>query len=167
MDGGATNFGAPQYPGTYSKSTMDDKLFNIMGEMNNAVPLSLHPFIQKAKCCAVLGIWIEQCTSCSRNLGFIRPYVKIWKNVGMDYCNVSNLDLTCGKEEHLALGWHVWSIQHHIMLCFKCHSCPTFMIFHECIALMLNCVKVWDLHKPYQSSIHINCAIHITHTHTK
>jgi len=56
MDGGATNFGGSQYPGTYSKSTLDDKLFNIMREMNNAVPLILHPFIQKAKCCAVLGI---------------------------------------------------------------------------------------------------------------
>jgi len=37
MDGGTTNFGASQYPGTYSKSTLDDKLFNIMREMNNAV----------------------------------------------------------------------------------------------------------------------------------
>jgi len=53
MDGAATNFGAAQYPGTYSKSTLDDKLFNIMGEMNNAVPLILHPFHPKGKmlCC--------------------------------------------------------------------------------------------------------------------
>jgi len=37
MDGGADNFGAAQCTGRYSKSTLDDKLFNLMGEMNNAV----------------------------------------------------------------------------------------------------------------------------------
>ena len=53
MDGGATNFRAAQYPGTYSKSTLDDKLFNLMCEMNNDVPFILHPFHPKGKmlCC--------------------------------------------------------------------------------------------------------------------
>jgi hypothetical protein len=36
-DGGAANFGAVQYIGRYSKSTLDDNLFNLMGEMNNAL----------------------------------------------------------------------------------------------------------------------------------
>ena len=47
MDSGAANFRTVHYPGTYSKSTLDDKLFNLMGEMNNAVPLTLHPFHPK------------------------------------------------------------------------------------------------------------------------
>jgi len=53
MDEGKTNFGAVQYPGMYSKSTLDDKLFNLMCKMNNAVPLILHPFHPKGKmlCC--------------------------------------------------------------------------------------------------------------------
>ena len=53
MDSEATNFAASQYGGTYSKPTLNDKLFDIMGEMNNAVPLILHPFQPKGKmlCC--------------------------------------------------------------------------------------------------------------------
>ena len=75
------------YPLKYSNFTLDDELFNLMREMNNSVPLILHPFHPKVKCCAALGIWIEQCSSCSRNLGFKRPDLKIWKNVVMDYFN--------------------------------------------------------------------------------
>jgi hypothetical protein len=54
VDGGAANFGAAQYPGRYSNFILDDKLFNIMCEMNNAVPLILHPFQPKGKmlCCS-------------------------------------------------------------------------------------------------------------------
>ena len=48
---------------------------------------------------------------------------------------------------------------------FNCLSCPTFLIFHEFIVLLFHSVKVRDLHKPNQSSIHINCAIYISHTH--
>jgi len=49
MDGGAANFGAVQYPGRYSNFTLDDKLFNLMCKMNNAVPLILQPFHPKGK----------------------------------------------------------------------------------------------------------------------
>ena len=49
LDGGAANFGAAQYPGRYSKSTLGDKQFNSMCEMNNAVPFILHPFHPKGK----------------------------------------------------------------------------------------------------------------------
>ena len=42
MDKGKANFGAVQYPGRHSDFTLDDKLFNLMCEMNNAVPLILH-----------------------------------------------------------------------------------------------------------------------------
>jgi hypothetical protein len=55
MDGGAANFGAAQYRGRYSKSTLDDKLFNLMCKMNNAVPLILHPFHPKAKILCHIG----------------------------------------------------------------------------------------------------------------
>jgi hypothetical protein len=55
MDGGAANFGAVQYPRRYSKSTLDDKLFNLMGEMNNAVPIILHPFHPKGKTLCRIG----------------------------------------------------------------------------------------------------------------
>jgi len=53
MDGGAANFGAAQCPLKYSNFTLDDKLFNIVCEMNNAVQLTLHPFHPKGKmlCC--------------------------------------------------------------------------------------------------------------------
>jgi hypothetical protein len=40
------------------------------------------------------------------------------------------------------------------------------LIFHQVIVLMFHSVKVRDLHKPNRSSIHINCAIYVTHTHT-
>ena len=82
----------------------------------------------------------------------------------MDYCNVPSLGLTWGKEEHLPVGWHIWSIQHHIMLHFNHHSCPTFMIFHEFIALVFNCVKVRDLCNTNESSIYMNCAARIIYT---
>jgi hypothetical protein len=49
--------------------------------------------------------------------------------------------------EHLQVGWHIWSIQDQ-MFRFNYHSCPTFLIFHEFIGLVINCVKVWDVHKP-------------------
>jgi len=140
MDGGAANFGATRYPGRYSNCTLDDKLFNLMWELNNAV----------------LGIWIEQCCSCSWNLRFKRPDLNMWKNVGMGYFNVPFLDLPWLKEEQLPVCWHIWSTQHQIMLHFNCHSCPTFMTFHEFIALVLNCVKVLDLCNTNESSIHTN-----------
>jgi len=57
-------------------------------------------------------------------------YLKIWKKTVMDYFNAPSFYLTWGKEELLALGWHIWSIQHQIMLHFNCHSCPTFLTFH-------------------------------------
>jgi hypothetical protein len=55
MDGGAANFGATQYTGIYSKSTLDDKLLNFMGEMNKDVPLILHPFHSKCKMLWCIG----------------------------------------------------------------------------------------------------------------
>jgi hypothetical protein len=52
-------------------------------------------FIQNAKCCAVLGIWIEQCYSCCRYLGFKRPDLRIWKNVVIDIlqCTIFGFNL--------------------------------------------------------------------------
>jgi hypothetical protein len=55
MDGGAANFGAAQYPGRYSISNLDDKLLNLICEMNNAVPLILHPFHPKDKMLCHIG----------------------------------------------------------------------------------------------------------------
>jgi hypothetical protein len=55
MDGGAANFGAAQYPGKYSNLTLDDKFFNLMYKMNNAVPLILHPFHPKCKMLCCIG----------------------------------------------------------------------------------------------------------------
>jgi len=97
-------------------------------------------FIQKAKCFAALGIWIEQCSSCSRNLGFKRPDLKIWKNVVMDYFNAPSLDLTWGKQKPLPVGWHIWSRQDLKMLHLKYHCCCTFMTFHQFIVLEFNYV---------------------------
>jgi len=39
MDERVDNFGAVQYPVKYSNFTLDDKSLNLIGEMNNAVPL--------------------------------------------------------------------------------------------------------------------------------
>jgi hypothetical protein len=55
MDGGAGNFGAVQYPDRYSNFTLEDKLLNFMCEMNNAVPLILHPFHPKSKMLCRIG----------------------------------------------------------------------------------------------------------------
>jgi hypothetical protein len=82
----------------------------------------------------------------------------------MDYFNAPSLDLTWGKEEHLPVGCHIWSIQRQIMLHFNYHSCPTFMTFHEFIAVVFNCVKVRDLFNTNESSIYTNCAAHIPYT---
>jgi hypothetical protein len=53
MDDGTANFEAAQYPVRYSNFTLDDELLSLMGEINNAVPLILHPFHPKGKmlCC--------------------------------------------------------------------------------------------------------------------
>jgi hypothetical protein len=55
MDGRAANFGTAQYPGRYSKSTLNDKFLNLMCEMYNAVPLILHPFHPKDKMLCYTG----------------------------------------------------------------------------------------------------------------
>jgi hypothetical protein len=66
MDGGAENFGAVQYPGRYLDFTLDGKLLNFMCEMNNAVPLILHPFHPKGKMLCCIGhmnltvLWLQQ-----------------------------------------------------------------------------------------------------------
>jgi hypothetical protein len=133
-------------------------------KMNNAVPLILHPFHPKGKMLCCTGHLNWTVLSCSRNLGFKRPDLKIWKNVVMDYFNAPSFNLTWGNEEHLPVTWHIWSIQDQIMFCFNYHSCPTFLTFHEFIALEFNCVNVQDLHNTNQHSIYINCAIYITHT---
>jgi hypothetical protein len=49
---------------------LDNKLLKLMCEMNNAVPLILHPFHPIGK---TQGNSTEQCSSRSRNLGFKRP----------------------------------------------------------------------------------------------
>jgi hypothetical protein len=49
IDDTVDNFGAAQYPGRYPNFTLDDKLFNLMCKMNNAVPIILHPFLPKGK----------------------------------------------------------------------------------------------------------------------
>jgi len=55
MDGRAANFGGAQYTVKYSNFNLDDKLFNLMGEINNAVPLILHPFHPKCKMLCCIG----------------------------------------------------------------------------------------------------------------
>jgi hypothetical protein len=48
------------------------------------------------------------CSSCSRNLGFKRPDLKIWKNVVMEYFNAPSLDLTRGgKKIYISLAFVV------------------------------------------------------------
>ena len=49
MDDRTANFAAAQYTVKYSNFTLDDKLLNWMGEMNNAVRLILNPFHLKHK----------------------------------------------------------------------------------------------------------------------
>ena len=39
MDERTPNFGGEQYTVKYRNFTLDDKLLNLMGEINNAVPL--------------------------------------------------------------------------------------------------------------------------------
>jgi hypothetical protein len=54
MDDRSANFGAAQYAVNYS-FTLDDKLLNLMGKMNNAVPLILNPFHLKGKMLCHIG----------------------------------------------------------------------------------------------------------------
>jgi len=49
------NFGAAHYAVKYSDFTLDDKLLNLMGKMNNAVPLILNPFYLKGKMLCHIG----------------------------------------------------------------------------------------------------------------
>jgi hypothetical protein len=49
MDDRTVNFAAAQYAVKYSNFTLDDKLLNLMGKMNNAAPLILNPFHLKGK----------------------------------------------------------------------------------------------------------------------
>ena len=138
MDDRTANFEAVQYAVKYSNFNLNDKLLNLLGKMNNAVQLILNPFPVKGK--MLCRIWIEQCSSCSWNLGFKKPDLKIWKNVIMDYFNEPSLDLTWGKEEYLQVGWHIWSGQDQKMLHLKYHSRWIFITFHEFMALEFNYV---------------------------
>jgi len=47
--------------------------------------------------------------------------LKVWKNVVIVYFNAQPLDLAPGKEEHLQVGWHIWSRQDQKMLPLKHH----------------------------------------------
>jgi len=49
MDDRTANFRAAQYRVKYSNFTSEDKLLNLIGKMNNAVPLILNPFHLKGK----------------------------------------------------------------------------------------------------------------------
>jgi hypothetical protein len=55
MDGRSNNFGAAQYSVKYSNFTLDDIFFNLMGKMNNVVPLILNPFHLKGKTLCCIG----------------------------------------------------------------------------------------------------------------
>jgi hypothetical protein len=55
VDDGSANFGAAQYAVKYSNFTLDDKLLNLMGKTNNAVPLILTPFYLKGKMLCCIG----------------------------------------------------------------------------------------------------------------
>jgi hypothetical protein len=57
MDDRTANFAAAQYTVKYSNFTLDNKLLNLMGEMNNAVPLILNPFHLKCKMLCCFGHW--------------------------------------------------------------------------------------------------------------
>jgi hypothetical protein len=82
----------------------------------------------------------------------------------MDYCNAPSLDLTWEKEEHLPVGWHIWSRQDQIMLSLKHNTCLTLLISHEFTALVIKCMQVLDLYNTNESAIYTNCAAHITYT---
>ena len=55
MDDRTANFAAAQYAVKYSNFTLDDKLLNWMGEMNNAVRLILNSFHLKHKMLCHIG----------------------------------------------------------------------------------------------------------------
>jgi len=55
MDDRSANFGAAQYTVKYSDFTLDDKLLNLMGKMNNYVHLILNPFHLKGKMLCHIG----------------------------------------------------------------------------------------------------------------
>jgi hypothetical protein len=55
MDDRSANFAAAQYAIKYSNFTSDDKLLNLMGKMNNAVPLILNPFHLKGQIMCHIG----------------------------------------------------------------------------------------------------------------
>jgi hypothetical protein len=44
MDDRTASFGDMQYTVKYSNFTLDDRLLNLMGEMNNAFPFNFKPF---------------------------------------------------------------------------------------------------------------------------
>jgi hypothetical protein len=55
MDDRSANFGAAQYAVKYSNFTLNDKILNLMGKTNNAVPLILNPFHLKGKMLCHIG----------------------------------------------------------------------------------------------------------------
>jgi hypothetical protein len=55
MDDRSANSGTVQYAVMYSNFTLDDKLLNLMGKMNNAVPLILNPIHLKGKMLCHIG----------------------------------------------------------------------------------------------------------------
>ena len=55
VDDRSANFGAAHYTVKYPNFTLDEKLLNLMGKMNNAVPLILNPFHLKDKMLCHIG----------------------------------------------------------------------------------------------------------------
>jgi hypothetical protein len=55
MDDRTAYSGAAQYTVKYSNFTLDDKLLDLMGKMNNAVHLILNPFHLKGKMLCHIG----------------------------------------------------------------------------------------------------------------
>ena len=133
------NFGAAYCAGKYSNCTFDEELIQLMRKMNNAVPLILNPFHLKRKMLCCIGHLNWTVLQLQHKLGVEGPDIKICKNVVMDYCNATSLDLTWAKEEHLKVGWHIWSRQYQKM---KYHSSWTFMTFHQFIPLEFNYMLV-------------------------
>ena len=93
MEDRVDNVGAAQNLLKYSNFTLDDKFLNLIGKMNNAVRLILHPFHPKGKMLC-WGFELNSAPGAVETWGFKRPYLKIWKNMVMEYFNVHFLDLT-------------------------------------------------------------------------
>jgi hypothetical protein len=164
MDDRTANFGAAQYTVKYSNFTLDDKLLNLMGKMNNTVHLIINPFHLKGKTLHPIGHLKLNSAPAAAETWDLK--VQILKSGRM--CSwiilIHPFALNLRERRTFTVGWQIWSRQDQknaslkLSLLLNIHDIPSG--FNSGIQL---CVGYWIYIIQIKFHIHKLCNIHHTH----